>query len=745
LIKKLLAFGIIFLFFGANVVTSSGHIIENNCLYERSQKSFDSSKEILSRGKTAYAYIAYSGSSGEPEGPCYFDLDDPGDFVSLAPTQSAYFLTGGTWSYEYGWFGVEYNSGGLWKIDPETGDMEQIGGGGTSMGDLAWDDCTSTLYGTAGVSFYEIDPGDGGQIFIGGSGGIDIMGIAFDSNCICYGVGYNGSAYNLYTIDFSNLEITFVAPLTNCNCNFICNAEFDKDNDVLYLLSGFTLYTCDTETGECTSLGNVEGGAEHEPIYIHGNNVFIFQNGVTGGSGSSNDPYIIDNWKISAATQHGIIIKDTSVFFEIRDCYIHEGGSSKDGIVFYNVTNGAIINNILTGNRNGTVFATQGPDYKENSCLNKIYQNEIFDNTYDGIHFQHTAWEHHSENEIFLNNITGNNRGIYLIMSEGNFVYNNNIISNSEIGVELFYCMGGGCDNKVFHNNFINNGGENGQGLCTDTCNDWDNGYPSGGNYWNDYTGEDNDDDGIGDDPYFIYNEYGEDDYDMYPLMEPYVTGTRPPYTTISFEPPFPNGGNGWYVSDVNVTLEADDDTGINATYYRINEEIWEIYESPFVISEEGDDILIEYYSVDIDGNVERVKTATLDIDKTPPNMTVEWEVEKVGWRKLQVTFTINISDETNGIDRLEIFLNDALQCTIPGSGPTYSWSCIISGNIPFSFKFIAYDIAGNYAVVVVNDTDISSHNFNKDIFARQSNYFGLLRFFEKFLLLQKLLYLINL
>ncbi len=37
------------------------------------------------------------------------------------------------------------------------------------------------------------------------------------------------------------------------------------------------------------------------------------------------------------------------------------------------------------------------------------------------------------------------------------------------------------------------------------------------GNYWNDYNGTDNDDNGIGDTPYII----DEDNQDIYPLMEP--------------------------------------------------------------------------------------------------------------------------------------------------------------------------------------------------------------------------------
>jgi hypothetical protein len=276
----------------------------------------------------------------------------------------------------------------------------------------------------------------------------------------------------------------------------------------------------------------------HDPIYIHGNDNFIGENGVTGGSGTSSDPYVIEGWEINASSQDGVIIKNTSVFFEIKDCYVHGGGTTHDGIVFYNVTNGVIKNNIITRNRNGAIFRAQQDGWKEDSSYNKIQQNTISNNTFDGIHFEHIMNGHHSYNQIFLNNITGNdNEGIYLIMSKENLIYCNNIISNSEFGVELFTCTGGGTNNKVYHNNFIENGGENGQASCTCDCNDWDDGYPSGGNFWSDYTGSDNNGDGIGDEPYMIFSDY-ENDYDWYPLMEPY--NWTIPFAKFTWIPPLP-------------------------------------------------------------------------------------------------------------------------------------------------------------------------------------------------------------
>ena len=38
--------------------------------------------------------------------------------------------------------------------------------------------------------------------------------------------------------------------------------------------------------------------SNHDPIIINGNDDFTPENGVTGGSGTENDPYIISDWII---------------------------------------------------------------------------------------------------------------------------------------------------------------------------------------------------------------------------------------------------------------------------------------------------------------------------------------------------------------------------------------------------------------------------------------------------------------
>ncbi|UCF49059.1 MAG: hypothetical protein JSU91_04735 [Thermoplasmatales archaeon] len=257
---KVLVILVIVLIFGMSVVSSTNKIVDGIPSYTQILDSEESSEESF-RGNYGYAYYAYPG----PECTVYFTLDDLGTLYECGETISGDFLLGGAIDGNGIWYASKYGSGIIYGIDTNNGCyMWPIGGGGIGLYDLAWDDCTSTLYGTSGYDFYEIDSEDGGQAFIGSS---DILfkGIAFNSNCICYGVGYNGSTHNLYIINFSSFDVTFVAPLTNISSFYFCSLEFDKDYDVLYLLLfGTDFYTCDTDTGVCTNVygDGFEGGAD---------------------------------------------------------------------------------------------------------------------------------------------------------------------------------------------------------------------------------------------------------------------------------------------------------------------------------------------------------------------------------------------------------------------------------------------------------------------------------------------------
>ena len=131
---------------------------------------------------------------------------------------------------------------------------------------------------------------------------------------------------------------------------------------------------------------------------------------------------------------------------------------------------------------------------------------------------------YNSSNNTLSGNIALNNGGgILLELSTNNTLFDNDANLNG-VGISLSYSN----NNKIYHNNILNN---ERQAQDINNTNLWDNGYPSGGNNWGDYTGVDvksgssqniAGSDGIGDTPYYIGGGVGVPD--RYPLMAPWDT-----------------------------------------------------------------------------------------------------------------------------------------------------------------------------------------------------------------------------
>ncbi|MEM3444536.1 MAG: right-handed parallel beta-helix repeat-containing protein [Thermoplasmata archaeon] len=250
------------------------------------------------------------------------------------------------------------------------------------------------------------------------------------------------------------------------------------------------------------------------PIHINGNANFTSANGVTGGSGTESDPYIIEGWEIDAnGGTYAIWIENTSAYFVIRNCNVSNATSSGStpygaGIALNNVIHGTLDSNKCNNSRYG-IYLYGSSQY------NNITNNNASGNYDEGIHLASS-----SNNIITNNNASGNYFGIHLSCSSNNNIANNNASGNSEDGIYLYYSSNnnitynwicnnanygvriteGSTGNTIQHNNFIGNGATAlrylSQGVSNDTPNGAGRGVNGncqayddvGGNYWYDAT-----------------------------------------------------------------------------------------------------------------------------------------------------------------------------------------------------------------------------------------------------------------
>jgi parallel beta-helix repeat protein len=180
------------------------------------------------------------------------------------------------------------------------------------------------------------------------------------------------------------------------------------------------------------------------------------------------------------------------------------------GIRLFSSSNNTVIGNKISAN-----------DYCGirlfSSSNNTVIGNNITANSNFGIYLNPSS----DNNNIRGNDVTANKYGFWIESSSNNSVSGNRV-KNNVCGIRLYSSF----SNRIYHNDFINS--EQQTLLSGSFYNAWDDGYPSGGNYWSDYGGVDLESglfqnetgsDGMGDMPHII----NENNTDNYPLMKPYV------------------------------------------------------------------------------------------------------------------------------------------------------------------------------------------------------------------------------
>ncbi len=155
----------------------------------------------------------------------------------------------------------------------------------------------------------------------------------------------------------------------------------------------------ETSTGRATHVP-VEGYntryTVRPPIYINGDAGFTNASGVTWGSGTQADPYIIDGWEISTMADYGINIYGTTLCFEIRDCYLHGFNTTYSGIFLEGAGNGSVINTLVADSLNQGIRVSFSYNIRfenvtiQNTTNNGMYTEESGEIYLEGCHFSDT-------------------------------------------------------------------------------------------------------------------------------------------------------------------------------------------------------------------------------------------------------------------------------------------------------------------------------------------------------------------
>src|SRR5438445_8912197 len=342
----------------------------------------------------------------------------------------------------------------------------------------------------------------------------------------------------------------------------------------------------------------------HSSILIVGNAEFTPANGVTGGTGTASDTYVIQRWNITVCWHcpyYGIEVANTTAYFRIFNVTVSSMITAQPatGILLNNATNGRIDNSIV---EDESIFCCGGiiVESSKNIVVNANKVEAGSCNNFSSCSTYDTVGAYGSTNVTISGNsiradTSGNVLGVrgssnvsildntilmnglppigapwapsngIVVSSSGNVKISQNTVRDSACSayspamsmivggssnVQIFgnnitssYTCGSGIvfqsatGSLVYHNNLVNSSvqaSDDNPGK-----NQWDNGYPTGGNYWSDYKGVDNcsgpqqnicpSPDRIGDTPYTFSSAQ-----DNYPLMTPFAA-----------DPPAVGGGGG--------------------------------------------------------------------------------------------------------------------------------------------------------------------------------------------------------
>jgi len=210
--------------------------------------------------------------------------------------------------------------------------------------------------------------------------------------------------------------------------------------------------------------------------------------------------------------EHLIINKSLTLKGNSSDTTLIDGGGENQAILSIAASNVEVSGFTIQNGSQSAEYPYGGIQIMHNVSV--TIRNNIIRTNYLGIFLSI------SNSCDIINNMIVGNYAFGIKVSESSYNrFVDNIIKGNPVGIWL--TSSGSQSNRFYHNNFINNTSQ--VNVFFSPGNTWDNGYPSGGNYWSDhtvadlYSGPNQNEagsDGIGDLPY--PDEFSG--WDKYPL-----------------------------------------------------------------------------------------------------------------------------------------------------------------------------------------------------------------------------------
>ncbi|TFF87531.1 MAG: hypothetical protein EU548_10150, partial [Promethearchaeota archaeon] len=282
-----------------------------------------------------------------------------------------------------------------------------------------------------------------------------------------------------------------------------------------------------------------------------------------------------NNHPISLSFETSISIHNNT----IENTWLNPSETETGAITFLECNNTDIfLNKIYNTNGHG-IFADQDAMTSINSLNMTIYDNEIVNATEKGFYIDGM-----DDSTIFNNTFENCDTGVHLNIGVNVLFYGNEFLNNSVQAIESFlYCNGYWNDSKI-------------------------------GNYWDDYIGDDDDEDGIGDNPYSFA---GGTDY-----LPIYRDTTPPQWDPIPEIPPSEYKTPVYYDANATDDYSDIDSYWLNDTdYFEIDPEDGTLTNNTLV---PAGIYWLELSVNDTAGNVNTTVINITIIDTTPPVISID-------------------------------------------------------------------------------------------------------------------------